>query len=209
LVMGTASLAGFCDTAEGGAAVIVSSDQRGTIDARNDAVTATIRSDFNYVAVVGDQNQDGYDDLAFGGVGPVGGDFTSRIDVVLGPLVGDVDTTRDAERSILGTADIITHELLAVPDLDGDGRAELTAATGFGSPPVPELYLIWGEPTGTTTIEQAAFRWTATDPLGFNMRLAVGDLDGEAGLDLVFSDASYQVESGGGGVTWVLPGGSL
>ena len=132
--------------------------------------------------VAGDRNADGATDLLF--IGSSGSSL-----VVDGPLVGatDAETFHLPGSPTLSGAGRVSW----VPDLNGDGIAELIALHA-GYDDINGVYLFDGNPTEGETHADALAAATETPPAFSNGRFAARDLDGDGAIEVVYGDSAYR-----------------
>jgi hypothetical protein len=147
--------------------------------------------------VGGDFNHDAKIDLAMSDPGAYG--FDSSVFIVLGHGDGTF------EPPIVYTVGRGPANL-ATADLDGDGNLDLaTGNTGYNNEGAESLSLLFGTGSGTFNRITTLYAPLSKDLLGIN-GLAVGDVDGDADLDLmltgVSNDISFYLNNGRGKFTF-------
>ena len=161
------------------------------------------------VALVGDVNDDGFDDILVGAQdnGRQGGNAGAAY-LVYGSKspAATIDLTSDADVMLLGETegDEAGRVVMGPQDLDDDGYADLIVTAPFSdsgrSADTGAIYLTWGDPKLAATIylSKADVTWrgdSAGDNLGFGPAVeGGGDFDGDGVQDLLF--ASEDAESG-------------
>ena len=152
------------------------------------------------VALGGDVNADGYDDVLVGapGEGTVGRD-TGAAYLLYGPVDGAVDLA-DADAKLLGvsTSGIAGYSVDIAPDVNGDGYDDLLVGAPEDSsvgPCAGAAYLVHGPAEGTSSLadaDAALYGANELDRAGTSVA-GVGDVNGDGYGDVVVG-AKYAEE---------------
>ena len=148
---------------------------------------------FNAATGPGDVDGDGFDDVLLASEdteGPDGGH--GALYLVSGALSG-AHTLADAQARIYSTATLryLVFDLAPIGDVDGDGLADLLAATGdgeFGGEPSGAVLVFIGSLSGDLVATDADAIFTSgADSARFGGDVAAGDFDGDGEVDLAMS----------------------
>jgi hypothetical protein len=154
------------------------------------------------VARGGDLNGDGIDDLLVGApLSSVGASSAGEAHVFFGPISGHLSVTQ-ADASIAGvTFNELLGTSLAAGDLDGDGHDDMIV--GAPRPPLNgtgtgRVYIRFGPVAGVhsaATSDVVFVGESANDEFGSSV--ALGDVNGDARLDLVVGASQFFTNSSG------------
>lgn len=181
-------------------------------------IEGSVAGDFagTSVAVAGDTDLDGFDDLWIGAPEADDGSLSGvgLAALVLGPLTGANLSLSAAQLTLTGVTsrDLLGAAVGGPGDADGDGAMDLLAgASGVddGSSDEGAVYLVFGGATGSLSASAAGATFFGTDA---NERVGralgpVGDLDGDGRDDLGLGGEEQDVTSRDEGTAWIVFGG--
>ena len=148
-------------------------------DAKLLGATASIETG-RYVRAGGDLDGDGVGDLiATASYDNTGGASAGAVYMKLGPAEGSIDLGDDADGVYVGEAAYDSvGEGIALGDADGDGLADVVAASVTASAGNGAVYLVYGPATGTVDLAEAAatIRGTTYERLGTALDARGGQL---------------------------------
>lgn len=160
------------------------------------------------VAVAGDTDGDGYADFVAGdGLDGSSGTRAGAAYLELGPLSGTHDLA-SADGSVYGAPDdVLGAAVTGLPDLDGDGRAEVVVSRAELDGVV---FVFSGGFTGTVTEADAwrTIQGSGSECLGFTLR-GGADVDGDSVPDLLIGAPAESSLYDHGGALYVVSGASL
>jgi hypothetical protein len=159
-------------------------------------------------AAIGDQDNDGYDDLAVSAYNYAAGAGT--LYVVLGPVTGTatIDTVAAAQL----TGDTIGEAFGWEPssgDVDGDGVRDVVAGAPILDSTRGASYLFYGPITTgalSPTDADATFEGTATGDWTGGSNAASGDIDGDGIADVVVGAEQTDEKGTDNGAAWLFYG---
>jgi len=145
------------------------------------------------VAVVGDVDQDGFDDIL---VGAPEHDTTSLVNagaayLIYGPATSASLSTADTIFEGAGAQDFAGYTVAAAGDVDGDGGADLLIGAYRADPTSfneGSVYLVTGTSSGTIALSGATARFdgaASSDQAGEGAIAAAGDVNGDGFADLI------------------------
>jgi hypothetical protein len=144
------------------------------------------------VAINGDMNGDGFDDLAIGGTGydntPLSGVGLVSLFVGASSVSGSLTTSATYRYSGSAASEGLGSVLTFAGDMDGDGYDELAVGSPTLSSSQGAVYVLEGNPTAAVTTMAAAAGATFTGPtsgLAGTSLAAAGDVDGDGYDDLL------------------------
>ena len=166
-----------------GAVGVVSGDLTGTVAfADADAIVSGSAQDAgtgNQIELVGDVDNDGYEDILIGAPGELGGDGMAWL--VAGPLSGATDTTQAIASFAGDSGDELGKSLASLPDVTGDGLPEVAlGARGTGLVRVYHSPLVGSHTSATTDV---ALVGAATSKAGASVD-GGGDFNGDGVPDI-------------------------
>jgi len=151
----------------------------------------------------GDQNNDGYDDLAVGAAGD------NAVYVFNGPLTGDLDLG-DADANLSGPTTLF---VTLGGDVNSDGNDDLIAGTYDYNNDTGRVYFFTGPLSGTQSLSSAAGTWTgpstgdyATSDDGHGLSYA-GDVTGDGYDDVLVGGWGDDTKATDAGAAWLMFGG--
>ncbi|MDP6931982.1 MAG: MopE-related protein, partial [Myxococcota bacterium] len=161
-----------------------------------------------WLAMAGDVDADGFDDLAVGC--KQGG--AGHLYLLSGPIEGTVAIEDEFTASMEGAASTVTVIVEAAGDVDGDGFADLLASAPLestGGTDAGAVYLLQGPVTGEFTLEteQVQVKLNGVEGQQLEMVGGEGDVDGDGLGD--FLAAGAEAESRGPGRVYLVAGSDL
>jgi len=166
------------------------------------------------VALAGDVDGDGWEDLLVGSEDPVGeADMAGLVYLMRGPLDGD-SSSDDAVASLGGPSDwdysVGPFDLCRAGDMNADGYADIILGHRSNedeSMPSGSVYLQHGPVSGSLSVVDAdAVLYGAPDSPSGQYSLAVADVNGDGIRDLWIGDSGYDEPSANAGAAYLFLG---
>ena len=155
---------------------------------------------------VGDQNDDGYLDLA------VGAEGSNAVYLFNGPLSGSAVGTGSADATVSGPSGGVLGDAVDLSgDVDDDGYDDLVAGSWASSSYKGVVYMHLGPLSGSVSAGSAAGTWTGGsnyDYASLDQSLSfVGDVSGNGYDDIAVGATREDSNSTNAGAAWLMVGG--
>ncbi|MBT3451306.1 hypothetical protein HN652_06060 [archaeon] len=153
------------------------------------------------ITTIGDTNNDGYDDILIGAGSDyvMGGSFYGSLNLMLGPISGNLTSPTDVDSYIIGDMEFGYYGH-SYGDIDGDNNSDLLIQ---GSD--EKTYVLFG-PVSTGTIDSSEMDLTVED---YYITSGGRDFDGDGLDDLLLGDSDSDLGGTGSGAAYLLFGNNF